>query len=139
MIVAEVLDELSTTVSTWRRTDVVRQVARRTPQDLAIAAASRSWIETVTDEVLAHPVVVRLAAPSRPPPADLRRRDGRSVFERHGAVRYTTHATLAIEQEVSTSSPLAATRAGASPTRRCAAIDRGELGWARTRRLRCEP
>jgi conjugative relaxase-like TrwC/TraI family protein len=99
-IVAEVLDELSTTVSTWKRTDVVRHVARRSPHGLASAAASRSWIETMTDEVLAHPAIVRLAAPEPAPPADLRRRDGRSVFERHGAVRYTTHATLAIEQEV---------------------------------------
>jgi conjugative relaxase-like TrwC/TraI family protein len=99
VIVAEVLDELSMTVSTWKRTDVVRQLARRTPQDLGSAAASRSWIETTTDEVLAHPGIVRLAAPEAAP-ADLRRRDGRSVFERHGAVRYTTHATLAIEQEV---------------------------------------
>jgi AAA domain len=100
VIVAEVLDELSMTVSTWKRTDVVRQVARRPPQDLDRAAGSRSWIETMTDEVLAHPVVVRLAAPEPAPSADLRRRDGRLVFERHGAIRYTTHATLAIEQEV---------------------------------------
>jgi conjugative relaxase-like TrwC/TraI family protein len=100
VIVAEVLDELSVTVSTWKRTDVVRQVGRRTPHDLGSAAAARSWVEAMTDEVLAHPVVVRLVAPEPAPPADLRRRDGRSVFERHGAVRYTTHATLAIEQEV---------------------------------------
>jgi conjugative relaxase-like TrwC/TraI family protein len=99
-IVAEVLDELSTTVSTWKRTDVVRQLARRTPHDLGSAAACRSWIETMTDEVLAHPAIVRLVAPEPAPPADLRRRDGWSVFERHGAVRYTTYATLAIEQEV---------------------------------------
>jgi hypothetical protein len=100
VIVAEVLDELSLALSTWKRTDVVRRVARRTPQDLARAAASRAWIETMTDEVLAQPAIVRLAAPEPAPPADLRRRDGRSVFERHGALRYTTHATLAIEQEV---------------------------------------
>jgi conjugative relaxase-like TrwC/TraI family protein len=100
VIVAEVLDELSLTVSTWKRTDVARQLARRTPHDLGSAAASRSWIETMTDEVLAHPAIVRLAAPEPAPPAELRRRDGRSVFERHGAMRYTTHATLAIEQEV---------------------------------------
>jgi conjugative relaxase-like TrwC/TraI family protein len=100
VIIAAVLDELSTTVSTWKRSDVVRQVARRTPQHLASAAASRSWIETMTDEVLAHPAIVRLAASEPASPADLRRRDGRSVFERHGAVRYTMHATLAIEQQV---------------------------------------
>ena len=100
VIVAQALDELSMTVSTWKRTDVVRQVARRSPQDLGSAAATRSWIDTMTDEVLAHPAIVRLAAPEPAPPDDLRRRDGRSVFERHGAVRYTTQATLAIEQEV---------------------------------------
>jgi conjugative relaxase-like TrwC/TraI family protein len=100
VIVAEVIDELSMTVSTWKRTDVVRQLARRSPQDLGSAAACRSWIETMTEGVLAHPTIVRLAAPEPAPPADLRRRDGRSVFERHGAVRYTTHATLAIEQTV---------------------------------------
>jgi TrwC relaxase len=93
VIVAEVLDELSTTVSTWKRSDVVRQVARGTPLDPISAAAARSWIETTTDEVLAHPAIVRLAAPEPAPPADLRRRDGQSVFERNGAVRYTTHAT----------------------------------------------
>jgi conjugative relaxase-like TrwC/TraI family protein len=99
-IAAEVIHELSMTVATWRRTDVVRQVARRTPQDLGRAVASRLWIEAMTDEVLAHPAVARLAAPEPVPPPDLRRRDGRSVFDHHGAVRYTTHATLAIEQEV---------------------------------------
>jgi AAA domain/UvrD-like helicase C-terminal domain len=100
VVVGEVLDDLSMTVSTWKRTDVARQVARRTPHDLGTAAAARSWIETTTDEVLADPAIVRLAAPEPAPPADLRRRDGRSVFERHDAVRYTTHTTLAIEQEV---------------------------------------
>jgi hypothetical protein len=80
--------------------DAVATAATARPHDLGSAAAARSWIETVTDEVLAHPAIVRLAAPEPAAPADLRRRDGRSVFERHGAVRYTTHATLAIEQEV---------------------------------------
>lgn len=99
-IAAELLDEMAVTASTWTRTDVIRQVVRRTPLGLGDAVAAHAWIETVTDEVLAHPAVVRLGAPEPAPPADLRRRDGRSVFECHGAARYTTSATLAIEQQV---------------------------------------
>jgi conjugative relaxase-like TrwC/TraI family protein len=138
-IVAEVLDELSMTVSTWKRTEVVRQVARRTPQDLGSAATSRSWIETVTDEVLAHPAIVRLAAPEPAPPTELRRRDGRSVFERHGAVRYTTHATLASEQEV-IDIVTAGRRAGRGVAD-AAAVERSiaARGWARTRQRRYGP
>ena len=101
VIVAEVLDELShdgVDLEANRRRAPARPHGPR--KTSATPAAARSWIETMTDEVLAHPAIVRLAAPEPAPPADLRRRDGRSVFERHGAVRYTTHATLAIEQEV---------------------------------------
>jgi hypothetical protein len=50
--------------------------------------------------VLAHPGVVLLAAPEPAPPSVLRRRDGLSVFERHGAARFTTLDTLSVEQQV---------------------------------------
>jgi len=99
-VVAEVVDELATSRSTWTRTDAVRQLARRTPLDLPDADAARRWIEHTADDVLAHRTVVRLAAPEPTPPAELRRRDGRSVFEHHAATRFTTDATLAIEQQV---------------------------------------
>lgn len=99
-VVAEVVNELPTSRSTWTRTDAVRQLARRAPLDLHDADGARRWIEDTADEVLAHRGVVRLAAPESAPPADLRRRDGRSVFEHHGATRFSTDATLAIEQQV---------------------------------------
>ncbi len=99
-VVAEVVHELATSRSTWTRTDVVRQLARRTPLDLPDADAARRWIEHTADDLLAHRGVVRLAAPEPVPPAEFPRRDGRSVFEHHAATRFTTDATLAVEQQV---------------------------------------
>ncbi|MFP5256089.1 MAG: MobF family relaxase [Acidimicrobiia bacterium] len=99
-VAAEVVDELATSRSTWTRTDAIRHLARRTPLDLPDADGARRWIEDTADEVLAQRGVVRLAAPQPAPPAGLRRRDGRSVFEHHAATRFTTDTTLAVEQQV---------------------------------------
>lgn len=99
-VVAECLAELDRSSSTWGRRHVVQQVARRAPAGLGGAEEARRWVEQVADKVLGHPSVVRLAAPSPEPPADLRRRDGRSVYEAHGAPLFSTLATLAQEQEV---------------------------------------
>ena len=100
MTVEEVLEDLSRSLSTWTRRDVVQAAARVAPTGRGEAAATRRWIETTADRVLADPAVVRLTAPEPVPPADLRRRDGLSVFERHGAARFTTLDTLAVEQHV---------------------------------------
>ncbi len=99
-VVAECLAELARGSSTWGRRHVVQQVARRAPAGLTSAEEARRWVEHVADEVLAHPNVVGLVAPSPEVPEDLRRRDGRSVYEAHGAPRYSTLATLATEQHV---------------------------------------
>ncbi len=98
--VDESLAELATAPSTWGRRHVVRALARRAPGDLRSAEATRRWVEQATDAVLAHPGVVALVAPAPEPPEDLRRRDGRSVYEAHGAPRFSTLATLAREQHV---------------------------------------
>jgi conjugative relaxase-like TrwC/TraI family protein len=100
MTADEVLEDVSRSLSTWSRRDAVRAAARLAPPGLGDAAATRRWIEATADEVLAHPGVVRLAAPEPAPPADLRRRDGLSVFERHGAARFSTLDTLVVEQHV---------------------------------------
>ncbi|MGQ0615764.1 MAG: MobF family relaxase [Acidimicrobiia bacterium] len=100
VIIDEVIAELARTRSTWRRTDVVRELARRAPTSLGSAEAVREWIESCADAALTHPVVVALTAPALEPPVQLRRRDGASVFDRHGAVRFTTLATLDAEQHV---------------------------------------
>ena len=97
--VAEIVNELARSTSTWRRADVARAAARRAPAS-GTADETRRWIESTADLVLAHPAVVTLAAPELTAPAELVRRDGRCVFDRHDAPRYTTLATLEIEQRV---------------------------------------
>ena len=98
-VVAEVLEELRTSRSTWARRDVVQGLTRRAPTGLA-AEEVVGWVETAVERVLAHPAVVALTAPRLAVPAGLRRRDGQSVFEPHGAARFTTDTTLALEQQV---------------------------------------
>ena len=92
----ELVGEVGESLSTWRRADVVRVVARHAPS-LSSAVEIRAWIEQTTDQVLAHPEVVRLSAPGLPAPAELQRADGQCVFDRHDAARYSTLATLNAE------------------------------------------
>ena len=99
-VVAESLAELAHSSSTWGRGHVVQQLARRAPAELASGQEARRWVEQLADCIVAHPSVLRLVAPGAEPPADLRRRDGRSVYEAHGAPRFSTLATLATEQQV---------------------------------------
>ncbi len=129
-IAAEALAELSLRASTWGRTDVVRQLVRRMPPTTGSADDVRTAVEKLADAVLADRGVVRLAAPSVRPPADLRRRDGRSVFEPHGAARYSTQQTLAREQHVLDAAHAGrdAGRAVASELAVEAAIAEGGLG-----------
>ncbi|MDP9408969.1 MAG: relaxase domain-containing protein, partial [Actinomycetota bacterium] len=129
-VVAQCLGELAQSSSTWGRRHVVQQVARRAPAGLASAEEARRWVEDVADQVLADAKVVRLVPPNPEPPADLRRRDGRSVYEAHGAPRYSTLATLATEQQV-LDLVLAGRHAGrgvASASTTEATIDEANLG-----------
>jgi conjugative relaxase-like TrwC/TraI family protein len=96
----DVLDELATASSTFARSDVVQSLARRVPATITTAEEARAWVETTTDRVLAEATVVQLTAPGPDVPGELRRRDGLSVFQPHGAARYSTEATLAVEQHV---------------------------------------
>jgi conjugative relaxase-like TrwC/TraI family protein len=98
--VDEIVADLEGDRSTWSRRDVVRAAARRAPVGAGDAATVRSWIEHVADRVLDHDTVVALTPPEPETPALLRRRDGMSVYEHHGAARYTTEATLSVEQRV---------------------------------------
>ncbi|MGQ0617084.1 MAG: MobF family relaxase [Acidimicrobiia bacterium] len=99
-VAEEVVAELKQQHSTWTRRDAVRAASRRTPDDIGSGDSARAWIETVADRVIAHGAVVSLAAPEPAAPTVLRRRDGMSVYEHHGAARYTTATTLAVEQRV---------------------------------------
>jgi hypothetical protein len=77
------------------------------------AAAAATLLEDLTDRVLASQFepVACLEAPELPEvPASLRRADGRSVYQRHGGVRYATRAQLAMEART-----LAQARASTAP------------------------
>jgi conjugative relaxase-like TrwC/TraI family protein len=99
-VVEEIVAQLARDRSTWRRADVTREAARRAPTGAGSAEDTRAWIEATTDRVLAHTAVIGLRPPEPSPPAELLRRDGQSVFDRHDNTRYTTLATLEVEQRV---------------------------------------
>ncbi len=89
--------------STWTRADVIKYLGRvlpRTGRDPAAAAALlgdladralRSEFETVTCLEAPEPAEV---------PRSLLRADGRSVYQRHGGVRYATRAQLVMEERM---------------------------------------
>src|SRR5207249_4993442 len=84
----------------WTRADVVKHLARCVPNDIGDAESARRWVEREAERVLAARGVMRIGAPQPDAPSVLRRRDGLSVFDAHNAVRYSTEATLAVEQRV---------------------------------------
>jgi conjugative relaxase-like TrwC/TraI family protein len=99
--------------STWTRADVIKYLGRvlpRTGQDPAAAAA---LLEDLADRALASEfeAVTCLEAPE---PADvprsLLRADGRSIYQRHGGIRYATRAQLVMEERM-----LAQARANNAP------------------------
>lgn len=128
-VVDQVVGELARSSSTWVRADAVRAAARRAPAAGGTEAARR-WIEAVADAVVANARVVALTAPAPAAPAELCRRDGSSVFDRHGAARFTTAATLSAEQAVLdlASAGAGAGRGVAEPAAVDAAVAAGGLG-----------
>ena len=99
--------------SAWTRADVIKHLGRVLPRTGMDPAAAAALLEDLTDRVLASQFepVVCLEAPELPEvPASMRRADGRSVYQRHGGVRYATHAQLAMEACM-----LAQARAGTAP------------------------
>ena len=91
--------------STWTRADVIKYLGRvvlRTGRDPAAAAA---LLEDLADRALAsefEPVLCLDAPEPARVPRSLLRADGRSVYQRHGGVRYATRAQLAMEQQMLT-------------------------------------
>ena len=99
--------------STWTRADVIKYLGRvlpRTGQDPAAAAA---LLEDVADRALAsefEPVTCLEAPEPAEVPRSLLRADGRSIYQRHGGVRYATRAQLVMEERM-----LAQARARGAP------------------------
>jgi conjugative relaxase-like TrwC/TraI family protein len=100
-IADEVVAELAEDRSAWSRAHATHGVARRLGPVTGVASNVVDEVEGIVDVVMAHPEVVRLAAPpSAAVPEALARRDGRATMERHGGARYTTRETLRVEGRV---------------------------------------
>lgn len=101
LVIEAALADLELKHSTWDRTDAIEAIAARIPAGLpGDATEARVWVEHLTDQLLGHAQVLRLAREPLAAATGFVRRDGRSVFEPHNADRYTTTLTLAIEQEI---------------------------------------
>jgi Mrp family chromosome partitioning ATPase len=91
--------------STWTRYDLAREITRAMPASPGLNGADRLaridlLVSTAVDTI--EWGVVGLAAPAgfATPPVLRRGADGLSVYEPHGAHRYTTRAALAAEERV---------------------------------------
>ena len=107
--------------SSWTRADLVKYLGRVLPRTGMESAAAASLLEDLADRALRsefEPVICLEAPEAVEVPRSLLRADGRSVYQRHGGVRYATRAQLAMEELLVTQAGAEAaprlTRAGAA-------------------------
>ena len=89
--------------STWTRADVIKYLGRVLPRSGVDPAAAAALIEDLADRALRsefEPVACLEAPEPVQAPTSLRRADGRSVYQRHGGVRFATHTQLTMEQRM---------------------------------------
>jgi TrwC relaxase/AAA domain len=99
--------------STWTRADLIKYLGRVLPRTGMDPAAAEARLEDLADRALRsefEPVLCLEAPEAVDTPASLLRADGRSMYQRHGGVRYATRAQLAMEDRL-----VAQARAGAAP------------------------
>ena len=120
--------------STWTRADLIKYLGRVLPRSGMDPAAAAALLEDLADRALRsefEPVACLEAPEPAEVPASLLRADGRSVYQRHGGVRFATHAQLTMEQRM-LALARAERRAAHGPRRRRAGARRGP-GAARPR------
>ena len=89
--------------STWTRAEVIKYLGRVLPRSGMDPAAAAALLEDLADRALAsefEPVACLEAPEPVTVPGSLLRADGRSVYRRHGGVRFATHAQLSMEQRM---------------------------------------
>ena len=89
--------------STWTRADVLKYLGRILPRNGRDPAQARALLEKLADRALAsefEPVLCLEAPEPTEVPRSLLRADGRSVYRRHGGVRYATRAQLTMEDRM---------------------------------------
>ena len=99
--------------STWTRADLIKYLGRVLPRTGMEPAAAAALLEDLADRALRsefEPVICLEAPEAVEVPRSLLRADGRSIYQRHGGVRYATRAQLAMEERL-----VAQASAGAAP------------------------
>ena len=99
--------------STWTRADLIKYLGRVLPRSGMDPAAAAALLEDLADRALRsefEPVACLEAPEPAEVPRSLLRADGRSIYQRHGGVRYATHAQLSLEERM-----LALARASGAP------------------------
>jgi conjugative relaxase-like TrwC/TraI family protein len=99
--------------SAWTRADLIKYLGRVLPRSGRDPAAAAALLEDLADRALRsefEPVACLEAPEPVEVPRSLLRADGRSIYQRHGRVRYATHAQLSLEERM-----LALARASGAP------------------------
>ena len=89
--------------STWTRADVIKYLGRVLPRTGMDPAAAAALLEGLVDRALRsefEPVTCLEAPEPAEVPRSLLRADGRSVYQRHGGIRYATRAQLVMEERM---------------------------------------
>jgi hypothetical protein len=97
------LERCSREGSTWTRADLIANLGRELPRRAGDPARQTLQLEEVADSALAGGFgqVLCLEAPEAAPvPQSLRRADGRSVYQRHGGIKYSTRVQLSREEQL---------------------------------------
>ena len=116
--------------SAWTRADVIKYLGRVLPRTGLDPATAAPLLEDLADRALRsefEPVICLETPELVEVPRSLLRADGRSVYQRHGGMRYATGAQLVMEERM-----LSQARASGAPrlTRAQAARALGEIGRA---------
>ena len=99
--------------SAWTRADVIKYLGRVLPRSGIDPAAAAALLEDLADRALRsefEPVVCLEAPELVEIPRSLLRADGRSIYQRHGGIRYATRAQLVMDERL-----LAQASAGGAP------------------------
>ena len=91
--------------SAWTRADVIKYLGRVLPRSGRDPAAAAALLEDLADRALRsefEPVICLEAPELVEVPRSLLRADGRSVYQRHGGIRYATRAQLVMEERMLT-------------------------------------
>lgn len=97
------LEKCSRENSKWTRADLIANIGRALPRHAADPDGQALLLEEVADRALAGefgPVVCLESPEAAPVPASLRRADGRSLYQRHGGVKYATRVQLSREEKL---------------------------------------